>query len=238
MAILGQSLPLAALGLIVLIIVGSALIAFASRSGAPLLGLSTLSPALIMRGQVWRLVSWAFFEMDGQSLVFGSLMFGFFGRDLAAYWGGARYLLTCLGVAVCAGVLTSLVGLVWGDVYRTQYLTIWPLADAMTVAWALLFPNRTILLMFVLPAAGRNLMYAVLGLTTLFAIMYGFSNFVPHFLAMAVIYLYIRGGALVAAQFQLNRLLSPKRNKSNLKVVDGGWTGASRKDPKDSGWVH
>ena len=165
-------------------------------------------------------------------------MLGFFGRDLAAVWGGARYLLVCLGTAFFTGGLTTLLGLAWGDVARSQYLTIWPLADALTVAWALLFPNRTILFMFVLPAAGRNLLYATLGITGLFAVMYGFSNFVPHFLAMGVMYAYIRGGTALAAQLKLNRLLAPKRSNPGLKVVDGGWNKDSRKGPNDSRWVH
>ena len=238
MAILGQYLPMASLALIVLAVVGSALLSLTTRLGVPSIRLALLSPALVLGGQVWRLIPWAFFELDGQNLVFGALMLGFFGRDLAAVWSGARYLLVCLGVAFFAGALTTLVGLFWGDVSRSQYLSIWPLADALAVAWAVLFPNRTILFMFVLPAAGRNLLYATVGITALFAVMYGFSNFVPHFLAMGVMYAYIRGGTALAAQLKLNRLLAPKRSNPGLKVVDGGWNKGSGKGPNDSRWVH
>lgn len=238
MAILGQYLPLASLALIVVAVVGSALLSLTTRLGVPSISLTLLSPALVLGGQVWRLIPWAFFELDGQNLVFGALMLGFFGRDLAAVWGGARYLLVCVGVAFVAGALTTVVGLAWGDVSRSQYLSIWPLADALSVAWALLFPNRTILFMFVLPAAGRNLLYATVGITALFAVMYGLSNFVPHFLAMGVMYAYIRGGTILAAQLKLNRLLAPKRGNPGLKVVDGGWNKGSGKGPNDSRWVH
>jgi membrane associated rhomboid family serine protease len=237
-ALLGQSLPMASLVLIVLVVLGSASLAFTARTGLPFLRLALLSPALVMRGEVWRLLTWAFFEADGQNLVFGSLMLAIFGRDLAALWGGARYLLVCAGVSIGAGLLTTLVGLAWADVQGSQYLSIWALADALIVAWALLFPNRTILFMFMLPAAGRNLLYLTLGMTGLFAIMYGVSNFVPHFLAMGVMYAYVRGGAMVEAQFRLNRLLSPRRSNPGLKVVNGGWNKEGRKGPNDSGWVH
>ncbi len=238
MAILGQYLPLASLALIVVAVVGSALLSLTTRLGVPSISLTLLSPALVLGGQVWRLIPWAFFELDGQNLIFGALMLGFFGRDLAAVWGGARYLLVCVGVAFFAGALTTVVGLAWGDVSRSQYLSIWPLADALSVAWALLFPNRTILFMFVLPAAGRNLLYATVGITALFAVMYGLSNFVPHFLAMGVMYAYIRGGTILAAQLKLNRLLAPKRGNPGLTVVDGGWNKGSGKGPNDSRWVH
>lgn len=237
-AFLGQSLPFATLALVGFVILGSALLAFSARLGAPVLSLSTLSPALVVRGQVWRLLSWAFFELDGQGLVFGSLMLGFFGRDLAAYWGGGRFLATCLGVGVAAGLLTCLIGLAWEDVYRAQYLSIWPLANALAVAWTLLFPNRTILFMFVLPAAGRNLLYATVGLTLIFAIMYGFSNFVPHFLAMGTMYAYIVGGSMLGTRLRLNKLVSPKRSNPGLKVMEGGWNKNSDRGSNGSGRVH
>jgi len=236
-AILGQSMPMASLVLIAFVVLGSASLALISRLGLPALSLSTLSPFLIVRGQIWRLATWAFFDTNGQNLVFGALMLGIFGRDLASLWGGVRYLIICFGVALGAGFLTTLVGGVWDDVYRAQYLSIWPLADALIVAWAILFPSRTILFMLMLPASGRNLLYLTVGMTLLFAIMYGFSNFVPHFLAMAVMYTYIRGGTLVSAQLRINRLLNPKRS-TRFKVVDGGWNKDGQRGPNGSGWVH
>jgi hypothetical protein len=229
---------MASLLLLGFVVFGSAIMALSSRLGVPAVNLTFLSPARVLVGEVWRLFPWAFFELDGQNLVFGAMMLGFFGRDLASAWGGRRYLLVCLGTAFFAGALTTLLGLLWGDVGRGAYMTIWPLADSLTVAWSLLFPNRTILFMFVLPAAGRNLMYVTVGITGLFAVMYGFSNFAPHFLAMGVMYAYIRGGAVLAAQLKVNRLLAPKRNKAGFKVVDGGWNRDGSKGSNDSRWVH
>jgi hypothetical protein len=235
--VLGQPMPLASLVLVILVVLGSALLAFTTRLGIPSLNLATLSPSLVLRGQVWRALSWGFFETNGLNLVFGSMLLAIIGRDLSSLWGGLRYLLVCAGVCLGTGVLTTLLGLLWGDVLRSQYLSIWPLADALIIGWAMLFPNRTILFMFVLPAAGKNLLYLTVGMTALFAIMDGFSNFAPHFLAMAVMYAYLRGGSVLKAQFRLNRLLRPRRN-SGLKVVDSGWNKGERKGPQDSGWVH
>ena len=165
-------------------------------------------------------------------------MLGVFGRDLAGVWGGFRYLVVCAGVALGAGAFTTLLGLVWSDVYLTPYLSIWPLADALIVAWALLFPNRAILFMLVMPAAGRNLLYLTLGMTTLFAVMYGFSNFAPHFAAMTLMYAYVRGGTLIATELRLNRLLGQKRDTRGFRVVDGGRDTGTGRRPNDSGWVH
>lgn len=237
-ALLGQSLPMASLVLVVVVVLGSAVLALTSRLGLPFLSLAILSPSLVLAGQVWRMVTWAFFETDGQNLVFGAMMLAIFGRDLAAMWGGGRYLVICGGLAFATGLLTSVAGLVWSDVGRNQYLSVWPLVDALIVAWALLFPNRTILFMLILPASGLNLLYLTVGMTSLFAVMYGFSNFVPHFLAMGTMYAYIRGGTALAAQMRLNRLLSPKRSNRGLRAVDSGWNKSDGKGPNGSGWVH
>jgi len=237
-SLLGQSLPMAALLLASLAVVGSAMLALLHRSGIPSLTLLALSPDLVPHGQIWRMATWGFFEVNGLNLVFGALLLVLIGRDLAAYWGGLRYLAVSLAVVLIAGGLTTAIGLVWSDVGRTRYLSVWPLVDALIIAWSLLFPSRTILVMFVLPAAGRNLLYLTVGMATLFAVMDGFNYFVPHFLAMGAMYAYIRGGAIVAAQFRLNRLLTPKRANPGLKVVDGGLNKDDGKGPRDSGWVH
>lgn len=230
--LLGQSMPMAALVLIVFVVGGSALLALFSRTGVPGLQAAALFPGLVLRGQVWRLVTWAFFETDGQNLVFGALMLGVFGRDLAARWGGVTYLGICVGVGLAAGIATTLVAFVWTDVAARAYLSVWPLVDALIVAWALLFPNRAILFMFVMPTAGRNLMYLTFGMTALFAIMSGVSHFVPHFAAMGAMYAYVRGGPLLAAQARVNELLRPRRDRRGLRGVDGG------RGPNGSGWVH
>lgn len=214
------------------VVIGSALLAFLQRSGIPAVTTAALFPPLVLQGQIWRAVTWAFFEMAGLNLVLGAVLMAMIGRDLAGLWGGSRYLLVCLGIALATGSLTTLIGLLWGDVNASGYLSIWPLGDALLIAWALLFPNRTILFMFVLPAAGRNLLYLTVGITALFAVMDGFSNYLPHFLAMGLMYAYIRGGTALAAQLKLNRLLSSKRGNPGLRVVDGG------KTPNGSGWVH
>jgi len=229
---------MASVVLIAFVVLGSALLSLMQRQGVPALSLAVFSPSLVFSGQIWRLLTWGFFETDGQNLVFGALMLGFFGRDLSALWGGARYLTICALMVFGSAFLTSLVGLLWGDLQRTSYLSVWPLADALIVAWSLLFPNRTILFMLVLPAAGRNLLYLTLGVAGVFAVMYGFANFVPHFLAMGLMYVYLRGGTAIAAQLKVNRLLSSKRSNPGLKVVDGGWNKDGRKGPNDSGWVH
>ena len=44
------------------------------RNGLPLIRLGILQPELVFRGEVWRLVTWVFFELQPISLIFACLM--------------------------------------------------------------------------------------------------------------------------------------------------------------------
>jgi hypothetical protein len=55
--------------------------------------------------------------------------------------------------------------------------------EAMIIAWAMLYPDRQILLFFALPVAGRNLIGLTVAITVVMAALGGFQRFIPHFLA-------------------------------------------------------
>ena len=183
----GGRVPPAVGGLILatgLLSVGSVI---AERSGLPILQLSLLAPAAIWAGQVWRLVTWPFFETDPIGLLFGLLMLFWFGRDLALAWGERRFLLAYLGLAAAAGAVTALAGLAWPEVMvLVRAPGPWPVVDGLVVAWALLFPGRQILVWFALPVSGRGLLWLTVGGTLLYSAFGGLAAYVPHLSAEAV----------------------------------------------------
>ena len=71
------------------------------------------------------------------------------------------------------GVTTSLLALVGRSFLQPYYLGVWPIVEAIIIAWAIQFPSRDLLIYFVLPLRGRNLIYATLGGTLLFALLNG-----------------------------------------------------------------
>jgi membrane associated rhomboid family serine protease len=167
------------------------------NTGIPLLSWAAFSPSLVLRGQAWRLFTWQFFELELLTLVFGVLMILFLGRDLFYSWGGRRFLAIVLLVPAAAAVLTTLLALtLWTGLRGMPYLTITALMDVLVIAWATLFPSRQILLYFVIPLAGRSLIYVTIGINVLVALLYGLHNVVPHFFAMGIMALYLRGFSL------------------------------------------
>ena len=177
--LLGGSLPAS-----IALLIGAMLIA--SILGAQVAGVvatGALVPALVFAGQLWRLVTWAFFEQDAIGLIFGALALFWFGGDLVRIWGPVRFLASYLGLAAGAASVTCAVALVWPGLRPHPFVGIWPVVSALIIAWASAFPTRNLLLYFVVPLSGRNLVYATLGGTLIFALLGGVSSFIPHFAA-------------------------------------------------------
>src|SRR3972149_7102288 len=105
--LLGGSLPAS-----IALLIGAMLIA--SILGAQVAGVvatGALVPALAFAGQLWRLVTWAFFEQDAIGLIFGALALFWFGGDLVRIWGPVRFLASYLGLAAGGASVTCAVAL-------------------------------------------------------------------------------------------------------------------------------
>ena len=156
-----------------------------------------LSPALVFGGQLWRAVTWVFFEQSPLGLIFAALAIYWFGNDLVRIWGPVRFLATYVGLAAAAAGVTCAVSLFWPTLQSYGYYGAWPVVSALIIAWACAFPTRNILVYFVLPLSGKNLIYATLGGTVLFALLSGWVGaYVPHFAAELLSLAAMRGKGL------------------------------------------
>jgi membrane associated rhomboid family serine protease len=172
----------------------SALGSLMQRGGLPVLRLSVLTVDGVWAGEVWRLLTWALVELSALGLVFGLLLLYFIGPDLLRQWGGRRFFALYFGGAAVVGALTCLVGrYVWSEVAAVPHLGLWPMEEAMLIAWASLYRDRQILLYFALPVAGRNLIALTIGITVVMGALGGFHHFVPHFIAELSALAYMNG---------------------------------------------
>jgi membrane associated rhomboid family serine protease len=191
--VLGGRVPVVVALLGGLTLGGSILGAVSLRNGLPLLGMTALSPERVGAGEVWRLLTWVFFERDPLNLIFACLGLWWFGRDLAGAWGPVRFLAVYLGLAVATGGATCLLAeLLSPGLAGLVAVGPWAPVTALIVAWALLYPHQDVLVWFVLPLHGRNLIYATIGGTVLFALLGGVEHYVPHFIAQGLMMVYVR----------------------------------------------
>jgi membrane associated rhomboid family serine protease len=228
----GNRFPAVVVWLAGFVLAGSCLLALEARVGAGLLKWIVLQTPSVLAGQLWRLVTWSFVEFSPLGLIFGCLALLVFGRDLADAWGPRRFLVTCLVVAAATGLLTTLVGVLVPS-FRMPHYTVWPLVEALIIAWASLFPSRQMLFYFVLPLGGRNLILATLGITLVFAMLASFAAFVPHFIAEGLMLAYMREPAIKRWFRGLTAAGGARRKPSHLRAVD-----RLERDEEPPRWLH
>ncbi|AKU94412.1 Rhomboid family protein [Labilithrix luteola] len=222
--------------ILVATVAASFLAAFTSRHVAPLFELAALRPELVLRGQIWRLVTWPFVEPSPLHLIFECLFLWWFGRDLADEWGSRRFFQVWFGVTLFASVVTSIVALVDPAVRVQSYLGGMGVAEALIVGWGLWFPDRVVRIYFVLPIKGLWLAWLTIAITIVFAVYEGWEFYLPTLAAEGGMLAWLFRRSFVGrwssfqrqrranAQQAQARTVAKKRAASaaHLRVIEGG----------------
>lgn len=121
-----------------------------------MLNMLSLEPAMILKGQIWRLVTWVIYPpQTGNFLLFVISIFFFYypiGNSLERTWGTFRYNLYIfsglLFVLIGAFLTYFFTGRVYpvGTVFTTYYVSM-----SVFLAYAACYPNMQLLLWFVIP---------------------------------------------------------------------------------------
>ena len=184
--VLGNRVPAIVFVLAIATFAASIIGAVGERNGFPLMSWAALNPDLILHGQLWRLFTWVFFEASPFGLLFGCLMLVTIGSDLASRWSPTRFVLYYLGLtSLVAGVICGMSYLL-PSLRDMVFVGTWPAQEALIILWAAYYPSRQIRFFFLLPVAGRSLIYATIGFTVLMALYYGIALFIPHFVAETI----------------------------------------------------
>ena len=114
----------------------------------------TLEPALILKGQVWRLLSWVIIPPNDNIIfvIFMMLLYYSLGNTLESYWGAFRYnvyifsgiLYTVIGAFIVNGLIGGITG--FGSLYSTYYINM-----SIFLACASIMPDYQLLLYGIIP---------------------------------------------------------------------------------------
>ena len=207
-------------GLIALHLAVSIAAVLDARLGGELYRHLALVPRDVWRGQIWRLVTWPFVMGSPLGLLFVCVAIYAFGWDLLTTWGERRLRRYLATVVLVAGAGTCVLSLALPGATWIGHLGGMALADALVIAWALQFPDRSVLMYFVLVLRGPAVAQLVVAVTLLFVVYYGVALFLPELLAIAV--------ALLAMRPPDRRTwlrLEAWRLRRKLRVVRGGGSG-------------
>jgi membrane associated rhomboid family serine protease len=167
-----------------------------------MVGLFGLVPAAVLTElQVWRLATYLFLhDPNGfMHILFNMLALWMFGVDLERRWGTRAFLRYYAITGVGAGVATVAISLLPFDAARQIYPAVTIGASGaiygLLLAWALLFPHRQILFMFIFPLPAR-VAAAIMGAMSFFAAVGGTNGSVAeatHLSGMLIGWIYLQG---------------------------------------------
>ena len=129
--------------------VGVYFISLMDRTGT-FISFLTFNPAMILRGEVWRIVTWLFCPISTRpfTLLISLYFYYFIGTALEQTWGSGRFTMYYL-IGVVLNIAYSFI------VYLITHLGIAITADylnmSMFFAFAALYPDNRVLLFFIIP---------------------------------------------------------------------------------------
>jgi membrane associated rhomboid family serine protease len=126
----------------------------------------------------WQVVSYGFLHFDFNHLFFNMLGLWMFGGELEQVWGHKRFLVFFFASVVAAALTQLLVNAVLGSGAPTVGAS--GGLFGLLLAFAMIFPNRIILLFFVIPMKAKWLV-ALYGVIELYQGVYVLNSGVAHF---------------------------------------------------------
>lgn len=132
--------------------------------------------AVVGQGQLWRLATYMFLHSRGGvgHILFNMLALWMFGVELERMWGTRYFLKFYFFCGVCAALTTVVLSFVplaiFSSIYQSLTIGASGAIFGVLLAYALYFPHRPILIMFVFPVPARYFVMIMGGISLLAAI--------------------------------------------------------------------
>lgn len=193
-----------------------------AQLGPRIAQLFVMTPALVLHGWVWQIVTYPFIETSVISLLIDVLVLVMIGLGVEGSWGSRRVLMLSAGTATVAGALTSLLALAVPALLGYPFMGAGVLVTALWIAYGLAFGSAQ-MNFWGIPMTGNGLAWVGVGFVALNAVFaHSIVPVVPEAFAVVLTFAYFKLGSprvlwLRARQWQLQRQL--KGRSRHLKVV-------------------
>jgi len=175
----------------------------------------------ILRGQVWRLVTFLFIspEFNPFLLLISMYFYWIIGTSLERTWGAFKF-----NVFYFCGVLCSI-----GSGFITGYATVYYLNLSLFLAFAILYPNHQVLLFFFIPIKMKWLAIFDVVCLVLLAIFNTWQGRIAIFVALGNVVLFCTGNVIRAIAAWRRR----RKWKKGIYVVEDKPVKKTRKSNDD-----
>lgn len=180
------------------------------------------TPALAVKHFfIWQFTTYMFMHADTMHLLCNMIVLWFFASRLEYRWGTRGFLKFYFTVGIGAGLFHAAVALLNGQGDSTMLGASGAIYGIM-LAYALYYPNDTVLLYFVVPVKIKYLMI-FLGVITFLGSIHsaqGGVSHVTHLGGLVVAFLYVKGGSLLGGggAGPGKRRRKPRRRRRILQV--------------------
>lgn len=195
---------------------------FASRIWLDIFGLNPAS--VIFKLQIWQPLTYMFMHGGFWHLFMNMFMLWMFGTELEHLWGSKSfmrfYMITGIGSGFFSLVPYLFNVISTGASYSPVIIGASGAVYGVLLAYALSFPNRTVLVYFVLPMKVKNLMI-IMGIITFLSIGSGGSiAHITHFGGIVVAWIYLKKeGRYHNIDIPWNRLFKATKEFFNQKPI-------------------
>ena len=158
-------------------------------------GLALHPDAALLGGRLWQLGTYMFLHdpMDLLHIVFNMLVLFFFGGLFEARWGRRGFLRYYLGCGLGAGLVGALAGVVAPGWFGAPVVGASGALSGLLMAFALLYPEQTVQLWFVMPIRARQLIWAMVAIDLIMFLTGSPVAIMVHFGGLLTGYLMITG---------------------------------------------
>lgn len=182
--------------------------------------LSLISFEVFGRGEIWRLATYMFLHSTTSlaHLLLNMLALWMFGAELESRWGTRRF----IGVYFLFGIGSGLFSLLYLIDPAMRFMPVIGASGAvfgLLTAFAVYYPEREILLFFILPVRAWMLVAGYAALSLFFAFSQGGTvAHLIHFGGIAVAFVYCKGGGRLAQRyFEVKQVLQEKKTRSAVE---------------------
>ncbi len=214
---------------IIIAYVGISLLSLVLKASGlwPLHTVLGLSWSAVSSGAVWTLVTFPFVDNGLMTIIFNALILWFIGSELEMKWG-AKFYLKFLAVATYScGLIYVLLGLSGGSF--VDFLQLYGLTGtnlALIVAYGMIYPERTMIFMFIFPMKAKYFCMLLAGIELFMAFTSSASVAAfGHVIAMLAGFLFLKYTSLKARGLGLQSVWDnhkshqARKKRGNLRLV-------------------